>query len=410
MLSPLTSIPGSPQSAHSVPDPDCSSSTLLSPHPRRPVTMLHQPTPRQFDNLSPLDTQLGRELSPMLFAAPSPPLVPLHSHFDSFSSSSVRSPDVLSRTSTVSSSYKRAQRVDALKRLEGRGADGAVGRLKPRLSQNFMHLSDDEDEEAPAPMDTGIGVILEEVQGDQEAPLEHRRNSSQDRSRSRSRGRSLSISIKEEQWYTLTPRQTAWSVLFGGETDGDIDTEVDKIFGLDNSPYNSDSQESVNSYVSHRPKRSKLSDSPKSSYLEPLAPYKSSEYTFPSKKTKSPGKSVTHPIPANLHPLSPSSPSLSTSSPAARPLTLMPHSLRSPYLDPSSDIGVRQRTVSDSQTVKHESTKRTRRRHSRVRLPARLELHIDWKQPSFIDMRDESLESDSRTDSWHSLFEISCRA
>lgn len=338
----------------------------------------------------------------MRFADPSPPL--LHSgpvEIDATSDKSIMSADVLSRSSTVSTRYRRAQRSDALKRLEGRGADGAVGRLKPRLSQNFMSLSDDEDEEVET-LSGGrsMNVIVEDLSesNEDQSPLSSGSQASDNRG--------LSVSINGQPWYHLTPRQNAWGVLFGGEVDGDIDTEVDKIFGLDLLPNPSslqpDSPQSDDSCASRKPKRSKRSYSPR------ISKESFETYSFPKRTS-------THP-PAHLHPLdapaSSSSVSSSTkpSSRDHRPSKTAATSLGVPNLN----ARVRPRTVSDfGSSNPHTLVQEARTRRPSQKRKPRLEVHIDWhptEEPSFIDMRDESLETESRSDSWHSLFEVTCAA
>ena len=364
------------------------------------------------------------------------------------SEKSLRSAEVLSRTSTVSSGYRRAQRCDALKRLEGRGADGAVGRLKPRLSQNFMHLSDDEDEEevvGPWPAGNSMNVIVEDLAGEHDGQS---RRSSASKS-GPSENQDLSVSINGQPWYSLTPRQSAWGVLFGGEVDGDIDVEFDKIFGLDRLPQppQPDSPQSDDS-APRKPKRSKRSYSPRSPRQSQqdqrgtdisLAPV-----PFPSKHNSTTARSPPH---LHLHPLDASaststfSPSIASSSTRSvshsqshshySRTSKAPHqrSLAPALSPPNRDSYVRLRTVSDfgssnpHSLVQHETRshghhhrhhhQKARSGHHRQKKPPRLELRLDLAPidgPSFIDMRDESLESDSRSDSWRSLFEISCAA
>ncbi|KAH8105551.1 hypothetical protein DFH11DRAFT_1733393 [Phellopilus nigrolimitatus] len=395
----------SPLSAHSIPDPDFSDLLGLPLSPggtHSPKSVIHQPLPQPPSHATlspPRPSKPRRELSPMRFAAPSPPpfpLPPVPSHFDSFSMNSVKSSDVISCSSTVSSGYRRAQRVIALKNLEGRGADGAVGRIKPRMSQNFMSMSDDEDEYDGMSLHANINVIVEDAKEGAEP------NGMHPRAGDESRSRGLSLSIDGKDWHNLTPRASAWGVLFGGEVDGDIDTEVDKIFGLDTSPRSS-SRDSDDSYGSRKTKRSKRSNSPHSSTA-----------SLPKKST------VLSQPPAHLHPLSPSAStsSWSTFVPPALPQFESKHTTLSLS---TSKPRVRQRTVSDrgassSHTHVLEARARTKTlSRSRLPMPARLELRLDWamgntEAPSFIDMRDENLETESRSDSWRSLFEVSCNA
>ncbi|KAL5537090.1 hypothetical protein ACEPAF_913 [Sanghuangporus sanghuang] len=444
MFSPpaLVSPPDSPKSARNIPDPSLPITSKSSVSgPGRPPSIIFSPSPRRGSYAFPtsptssIHTQIQRELSPMRFADPSPP--PFHtdtSEIDVISERSLRSAEVLSRSSTVSSGYRKAQRWDALKRLEGRGADGAVGRLKPRLSQNFMHLSDDEEEEevaGPAPAVHGMNVIVEDLAGENEG--QSRQSSKSDQLRSRG----LSVSINGQPWYNLTPRQSAWGVLFGGEVDGDIDVEVDKIFGLDrlaqpqlDSPQSDDS-------APRKPKRSKRSYSPRSPRQKDqrggdisLAPV-----PFPSKHA-----SIVARSPAHLHPLDASTSASTSSSTRSGPHSEVQASSRSSK-SPQHPLGplvsnsnretyIRLRTVSDFGSsnphtlVQHESRghhhghhhhhhQKSRAGRHRQKKPARLELRLDLVPidgPSFIDMRDENLETDSRSDSWRSLFEVSCAA
>ncbi|KAL5531484.1 hypothetical protein ACEPAG_4361 [Sanghuangporus baumii] len=446
MLSPpaLVSPPGSPKSARSIPDPSLPIASKSSVSgPGRPPSIIFAPSPRHGSYAFPtsptssIHTQIQRELSPMRFADPSPP--PFNtdtSEIDVISERSLRSAEVLSRSSTVSSGYRKAQRWDALKRLEGRGADGAVGRLKPRLSQNFMHLSDDEDEDeiaSPAPGAHSMNVIVEDVAAEKE--VQSRQLSKTDWTRSHG----LSVSVDGQPWYNLTPRQSAWGVLFGGEADGDIDVEVDKIFGLDRFPQPQPDSPQSDDGAPRRPKRSKRSYSPRSPRQTDQrgADISLAPVPFPSKHASTAARS-----PAHLHPLDAST-SASTSSTSSSTRS-GPHSqaqdpsrssiLPQPSLGPPAsnsnwETYVRLRTVSDFGSsnphtlVQHESRshhhghhhhhKKSRAGLHRQKKPARLELRLDLVPidgPSFIDMRDENLETDSRSDSWRSLFEVSCAA
>ena len=395
---PTFSPPGSPLSARSDPDPSIAS--LLAP---TPIPAASQPSRRSSHVLPKLpptrsithpvqrqSLSLKRDLSPMRFAPPSPPpLAPLPPPpVDPIDF------DILSRTSTISSSYRRTQRVDALSRLEGKCADGAVGRLKPRLSQNFMHLSDDEDEEEHW-ADRGMSVVVQDII--EEEPVVNPRSRRHSLTRSTSRtGRSLSISVNGQPWLSLTPRQNAWGVLFNGEEDGDIDVEVDKIFGLDNTPKTHTPESDVDSCASPKPKRSKRSFSPRFSprKVSPALPPSSS-----SRATKPLQLKIAQPTPKY-----------------AFPASILPRTHSHSRSSSLSASRSRPRTVSDYGTSIPHAVAASQRQS---RLPAsRRDLRLDWssassttaplEEPSFIDMRDDCLETESRSDSWHSLFEVAC--
>lgn len=372
---------------------------LPPPHPPLP-----QPIPR-------------RELSPMRFAAPSPQPF-LNSHFDSYSVQSIASNDVLSRTSTVSSSYRRAQRGEALKLLEGRGADGAVGRINPRLSQNFMFLSDDDEEEEetleqeehPPTLGREISVIVEEV-SEMKADMEEAWK------------RIIRGNAAEFSWYDGTPQPSPFATSNVNPMHDDVGTNIDEIFGLHPS---SCTPSPIPRSPNDKPRESKRSRRSKSPIplLQPIPQHaiplptvsdssrSSSRFrTPPSTRSQSHSPSITA---SQFLPL-PSPSASSRTSPAPT------------YPQFKESHGIRVRTISDvgsskphNQLLNSESRARALRKGSPTEIPAQAAraARVSSKsrtrfldeEPSFIDMREEPLDSDSRTDSWNSLLEVSCAA
>ena len=103
------------------------------------------------------------------------------------------------------------------------------------------------------------------------------------------------------------------------------------------------------------------------------------------------------------------------------------HSHSSPPSRPHSSFASQLKSVSSSSRSKSTPGSRTssvvfpsshsrassidQKHYSFTRIP----LNLDWLTPkvdadNFIDMRDDGPESDSRSDSWQSLFEVSCTA
>ena len=443
---PPSSPPASPTSLHSVPDyerTDNPFGVTFSPTNRRTV-FLHSPVPRR-----PISIGLSskRSVSPMRFASPppSPPLVP---HFDdpvSPTTTTTSSSIFLSRASTVSSGYRRAQRVDALKRLEGRGADGAVGRLVPRLSQNFMSMSDDEDDgieeedEDELSMNTDISVVIDQAMeepepawdltpgpsGSRKAPTQltvktSPTSTSTSRPRSRTAERGLTVTIDSVQWYSSTPRASSW--MFYGDDDAgaaeDEEAAIEKGMPLDMAMSMTDLPSMSRSHSDgSNPRSSKRSrhssstnsiDSRTDAYLRPTKPTTS----------KNP-KPVSHPKAAaqNLHPLSnvSSYSSLSASHTPPNNGSSSPSRSRSTPRSRSTRTSISESHPPSTGASRSVST----HSQSRSRQPApapQLELRLDWlatppaEYPNFIDLRDETFETESRSDSWRSIFEVSCSA
>lgn len=423
---PPTSPPQSPSSTQSVPSGRRSNHLGLPTSPTESMAFHrlsslterdHVPTIQLPPPHPPLPQPIPkRELSPMRFAAPSPPPL-LNSHFDAFSVRSLVSNGVLSRTSTISSGYRRAQRTEALKHLEGRGADGAVGRIKPRLSQNFMFLSDDEEEEEenqPPSVGRNIDVIVEEV-NEMKTDMEEAWN------------RIVRGNVAEFSWYEGTPHASTFKSVTTVEPqiDGDVGANIDEIFGL--RPLSSSNTVlPMARSPSDKPRESKRSRRTKSPLplIQPL----------PQPALPLPRASQSQ-FPPRLHtPPSTRSPSLSPASIGPRSLhrPSATHSRNSPApsrLHPHEERGIRQRTVSDvgsskshNQLLTSEARTRALRGGSPKAMPAAPAprapsssrrprfLDVANEEPSFIDMRDEPPDYDSRTDSWNSLFEVSCTA
>ncbi|KAI5124224.1 hypothetical protein M0805_005074 [Coniferiporia weirii] len=394
---PPSSPPQSPLSSRSVPDRERPNpfGLPLSPGGSRRSASFAQSSPTQLADYKfpPHPPLPRRELSPMRFAAPSPPpLPPTRSMYDAASAGSLRSFDILSRSSTISSGYRRAQRVDALKRLEGRGADGAIGRIKPRLSQNFMSMSDDEDEDGDMSLLAGINVIVEDTTKNDATPRTKRSSRA-------SKGRELSVSIYGRALYGLTPQASAWGALFGAEEGGDVDTGIDEMFGLKTAtPSRSDDPNASDG--SRKSKRSKHFNAPLPTLQRSALPLR---------------RASAQP-PAHIHPLSPSF-STSSSSPSIASFKLLPD-LPKLALSTPNHRGVRTRTVSDyggslsSFRSRPIDTQVRPRKSHQPRTPPRVELRLGWasEEPSFIDMRDEGPDTDSHSDSVHSLIEVFCAA
>ncbi|THH10744.1 hypothetical protein EW145_g1105 [Phellinidium pouzarii] len=390
---PPSSPPNSPLSSHSAPDMERFNPFGLPFSPQnshRQASFMHGPSAQQTGCLFPSHPPLSsRELSPMRFSPPSPPPSrSTRSNFDALSVASTKSSDILSRSSTASSGYRKAQRVDALKRLEGRGAEGGLGRIKPRLSQNFMSMSDDEDDEEDLSLLAGIDVIVENTMEDKAGRHSRRKSRA-------SRNRGLSVSIDAKTWNSLTPHASGWGAVFSGEVEGDVNIEVDEFFGLD-SP--SRSHHSNTSDGSRKSKRSKHSNGPHASRQQSVLP--------PTRRASAQSQ-------AHIHP---HAPSISTSTSSS--FMVVPKAFPNPSahsLTSFSNRAVRTRTVSDygsSHPSSHffDARSRTRQTQLQSHMPSGLELRLDWalEEPSFIDMRDESLETDSHSDSWHNLFEVPC--
>lgn len=419
----------------------------FSPSNRRTV-FLHSPVPRR-----PITSILTsrRSVSPMRFASPppSPPLVPPFDDPVSPTTTTTSSSMILSRASTVSSGYRRQQRVDALKRLEGRGADGAVGRLVPRMSQNFMSMSDDEDEileedeDDEISMNTDISVVIDQAMGEtgvtwdlapgpsapRKTPPQSKASpasSSSSRPHHRSRtakGHDLSVTIENAQWYSATPRASGWGMFYGDDADGaepeDEEAAIEKGRPLDAPVSDLPSMTRSNSDGCNprSSKRSRYSNSNSSgmsdysstkSYLQPAQPSsKSKIHPVSENRTRS---KAAH----NLHPLSNVS-SVSSLSLYSQPT----HRSSSPSRSRSRSTrtSVSELNVNGtSRSVSAHSQLRSDPSRSRSQLPI-LELRLDWltppstaEAPNFIDFRDETFETESRSDSWRSIFEVSCSA
>lgn len=436
---PTFSPPASPLSAQSDPDPSIAS--LLAP---TPVPVASQPSRRSSHILPrlppspsithPVQQQrqprsLKRELSPMRFAPPSPPpLAPLPPPPVTLDA------EVLSRASTISSTYRRTQRVDALSRLEGKCADGAVGRLKPRLSQNFMHLSDDEDEEENW-ADRGMSIVVQDII--EEEPIDvvsivnskshsRSRRHSLSRRRSSSRaGRSLSISVNGQPWLSLTPRQNAWGVLFNGEEDGDIDVEVDKIFGLDTASPKSQHAD-ADSCASPKPKRSKRSFSPRmrTENENGSSGSAAANAAFATKplQIKIAQPTPKYAFPASILPVPRTqthSHSRSSSASRSRPRTVSDFGTSIPHaVAASASASAASQSQRHSRNQTHIHAHAHAHAHNHAHASRRIS-RTEWststwtttqqmgeEEPSFIDMRDDCLETESRPDSWRSLFEV----
>lgn len=423
---PPLSPPQSPMSTQSVPTgrrsshlelPSSPTDSVASHRPTSYVTEMdhghssrlpppHPPLPRSIPR---------RELSPMRFAAPSPPPL-LHSHFDAFSIRSGVSNGVISRTSTISSGYRREQRTEALKHLEGRGADGALGRIKPRLSQNFMFLSDDEEEnegeELPS-LGRGISVIVEEVD-EMKADMEE------------AWARIVRDNVAEFSWYDGTPHASTLNVSTTEtiEPQGDVNANIDEIFGLSPSSYASSPMTRTPSDKPRESKRSRRTKSPLP-MMQPL-PQPSIPLPKPS-PNRSPARLYTPPSSR-----SPShSPSFADPQSLPKPPAPPMHTRTSPgpsHSHPYDEHGIRLRTKSDvgstssrHQLLSADARARALRKGSAKAVPNAPSprapsnsrprfLDVDNEDPSFIDMRDEPPDNDSHTDSWNSLFEVSCTA
>lgn len=409
---------------------------LHSPVPRRPITSA---------------LTLRRSVSPMRFASPppSPPLVPSFDDPVSPTTTTTSSSVILSRASTVSSGYRRQQRVDALKRLEGRGADGAVGRLVPRMSQNFMSMSDDEDEileeheDDEISMHTDISVVIDQAMGGPDVtwdlapgPSAPRKTPPQSKAspassssvrphhRSRAGGHDLSVTIENAQWYSATPRASGWGMFYGDDAGGaepeDEEAAIEKGRPLDAPVSNLPSVTRSNSDGSNPrcSKRSRYSNSNSSgmsdysstkSYLQPAQPSSKSKI-HPVSENRARSKAA-----HNLHPLSNVS-SVSSLSLYSQPTHMS--SSPSPSRSRSTRTSVSELNINgaSSRSVSAHSQVRSDPTRSRSQLPF-LELRLDWltppstaEAPNFIDFRDETFETESRSDSWRSIFEVSCSA
>ena len=299
---------------------------------------------------------------------------------------------MLSRNSTVSSGYRRAQRNDALKRLEGRGADGAVGRLVPRVSQNFMSMSDDEDEDEEDEIlhHAGIDLIVEDtMREDEQWDSEGEDILAEPPKVNKSmKGHGLSVSIDSAALYNITPRASAWGMFLSADDSKKHLHHSDKLVPFDLSGQEPDViylSTKTSSKTSKQSKRSSTSRSPRQEDR--------------NLKSRSPSQ-----LPGHLHPLSHYTSSSSSSSPQSQSQSRS-HSKSSRSKSSSSPR-------SHSSSPRNGSTSRSQSQQSR--LPPRLDLLLELASspnhgddPNFIDLRDET---DSRSDSWRSIFEVSCNA
>lgn len=213
-----------------------------------------------------------------------------------------------------------------------------------------MSMSDDEDEDE-AEVDASIGILVEEHVDAMEldAPMD-RRDIPDSPGLSEAYG--LTVSVDTAPWFSTTPRASAWPLLFGDDSNDESYSDSQRKL----TPFEVQSRESHSS-SSRQSKRSRRSDeAPRSSFYV---------YTQPHAKSQS------H-LDAHRNVLPPALRSKSAPSPRAQ---------------------------------------------ADVRLPPtrpNLEIDLSWLQspnPSeaanFIDLRDEA---DSRSDSWRSIFEVSCTA
>ncbi|KLO11625.1 hypothetical protein SCHPADRAFT_941939 [Schizopora paradoxa] len=381
----------------SPPSPFNTSSFIHAPIPRRPLKLTIPQIPAQ------------RELSPMMFASPppSPPLAPRLDH-----AAATRPEGVLSRTSSVSTGYRTAKRGDALAQLEGRG--GYRGRRSAPVAQNFMSMSDDEDED-DGDGDTdrnGFEAIVEDVMEEESA---WQTSSGPSRTRSSSIERGLMASINDGPWYDLNPQKDPFTMLFDDDHES---IEPIRLSPFDHVVHHPSSSHSSIASSLRRSKRSKFSRSPsrevfreKNIDSSKSTPQSSRKSLLPFRPTPSSSRSHSQ---THLHPNSHSNTNThSRSSPSSRPQS---------SIAPSSSVRSKStpgsRTSSSSQHSRRNSSDQpsTKKRQPRHHEPLqRLTLNLDWLSSkadivNFIDMLDDAPESDSRSDSWRSIFEVSCNA